>query len=140
MIQELTCIRCPVGCLLRVTIRDEAVTEVQGQQCERGRDYAQVESVHPVRMFTTTLPIAGGTIAMLPVRTRTDIPKAAILRCAEALCGVEVAAPVQVGDVVVSNLADTGVDLIATRTVPALPPHSKTPVAAYREQPRVHRN
>ena len=40
----------------------------------------------------------------------------------KALKGVKVQAPVYMGDVIVKNVADTGVDVIATKSVDSLNP------------------
>ena len=52
---------------------------------------------------------------MVSVKTKEDIPKGKIFDCVKALKNVEVAAPVHIGDVLVKNVAGTGVDVIATK-------------------------
>lgn len=54
---------------------------------------------------------------MVSVKTKEDIPKGKIFDCVKALKSVEVAAPVHIGDVLVKNVAGTGVDVIATKNV-----------------------
>lgn len=117
-IRELTCISCPLGCPLKVEI-DEAgrVTKVTGNTCKRGEEYGTREVTAPVRMVTSTVRVKGGAAPVVPVRTRTDIPKEKIFDCMEAIRQTEKAAPVQLGEVVIKNVAETGVDVIATRTV-----------------------
>ena len=46
-----------------------------------------------------------------------DIPKGKIQDCMKALQQVEVKAPVQIGDVLLADVAGTGVDVIATKNV-----------------------
>ena len=53
----------------------------------------------------------------MPVKTRTDIPKGKIGDCMKAVKRVEVEAPVYIGDVVLTDAAGTGVDIVATKNV-----------------------
>ncbi|HIW82726.1 MAG TPA: DUF1667 domain-containing protein, partial [Candidatus Dorea gallistercoris] len=46
------------------------------------------------------------------------IPKDKIMACMEQTRGVKVQAPVRIGDVLIANVADTGIDLVATVNVP----------------------
>ena len=54
---------------------------------------------------------------MVSVKTKSDIPKGKIFDCVKALKGVSVKAPVHIGDVIVSDVAGTGVDIIATKEI-----------------------
>lgn len=115
--RELTCIGCPMGCQITVTLQDGAVTGVEGNTCLKGDQYARAEVTHPVRMVTSSVPVTGGTIAQVSVKTARDIPKESIFAVMEALRGVSAAAPVHIGDVIVENVCGTGVDIIATKNV-----------------------
>jgi CxxC motif-containing protein len=115
--RKLTCIVCPMGCDLQVKIEDSKVLEVAGNKCIRGNAYALKECTNPTRVVTTTVRVAGGTAAVVSVKTASDIPKGKISECMEALRGVEVKAPVSIGDVILRNAAGTGVDIIATKNV-----------------------
>lgn len=118
--RELTCIGCPLGCQVTVELDDKTVISITGNTCKRGSDYARKEVTNPERTVTSTVMVTGGeTDTFLPVRTATDIPKGKIFECMQSLKGVTVKAPVKVGDVVVANVAGTGVDVIAAKTVPA---------------------
>jgi CxxC motif-containing protein len=119
MTKNITCISCPVGCPLTVTLEDGAVTKVEGQGCPRGEIYAKKECVNPTRIFTSSVPVEGGFLAMVSVKTAADVPKNSLAACAEALQGIRLTAPVHIGDVVVANAADTGVNIVATREVDA---------------------
>ena len=54
---------------------------------------------------------------MVSVKTREDIPKGKIFDCVRALKDVTVKAPVHIGDVIVPDIAGTGVDMVATKQV-----------------------
>lgn len=115
--QELICICCPLGCPLQVTLDGKTVLSVTGNTCRRGEEYAKKEVVSPTRVVTSTVPVEGGTAARVSVKTKEDIPKGEIFPCIRALKQVKAAAPVHIGDVVLANVAGTGVDVVATREV-----------------------
>ena len=115
--RKLTCIGCPMGCPLTVVMNGEEVVSVTGNTCKRGGVYARKEVTNPTRIVTTTVRVAGGSIDMVSVKTREDIPKGKIFDCVKALKGIEVPAPVHIGDVILKNVADTGVDIVATKNV-----------------------
>ena len=54
---------------------------------------------------------------MVSVKTAQDIPKNKIFDCMHKLATIRVTAPVQEGDVIVENIADTGVSVIATKDI-----------------------
>lgn len=54
---------------------------------------------------------------MVSVKTKEDIPKDKIMECIKALKEVEATPPVHIGDVILSNVAGTGIDVIATKSV-----------------------
>ena len=118
--KSLICIGCPMGCMLSVTLENGEVTEVTGNTCKRGDVYARKEVTNPTRIVTSTVKVSGGTLAMVSVKTKTDIPKGKIFDCVRALKTVCVKAPVHIGDVILENVADTGVDIIATKNVEKL--------------------
>ena len=69
----------------------------------------------PQRMLTSTVRIEGGELPLLPVVSKTTLPKGKILDCAAALRGVTVQAPVKTGDVIAANILGLGVDIVASR-------------------------
>lgn len=114
--RELTCISCPIGCPLTVTMDGIRVVSVTGNSCKRGEIYAGKEVTNPTRIVTSTVRVEGGTLDMVSVKTREDIPKEKIFDCIKALKGVVVKAPVQIGQVIVKDAAGTGVDIVATKS------------------------
>ncbi len=117
---NLTCINCPIGCYLTVQMENGEVKEVAGNQCNRGIAYAKMESTNPTRMVCSSVPVTGGLVAQAPVKTRSPIPKKVIMDSVKTLVGVSLKAPVALGQVVVPNVCGTGVDIIATRSIPAV--------------------
>lgn len=118
MQKELVCIRCPIGCRLTVTGEPDMGLEVSGNRCQRGEEYAKRELTHPTRIVTSTVRVRNGQQAVVSVKTKEDIPKGKMAACIEALKNVELEAPVYIGDTVLANAADTGVDIVVTQNVP----------------------
>lgn len=115
--RELTCIGCPLGCQVTVSMNGGEVVSVEGNTCKRGAEYARKEVTNPTRIVTSTVIVTGGRDVTVSVKTRTDIPKEKIFDCVRALKGISIPAPVHIGDVVLSDVAGTGVDMIATSNV-----------------------
>ena len=116
MERELTCIRCPIGCQLRVSIEGEAIT-VTGNSCPRGKEYGIKEVTDPTRTVTSSVRIEGGTVPVLSVKTKTDVGKEKIFDVMEEIHKTKATAPVHIGDVIIRNVAGTGCDIVATKTV-----------------------
>lgn len=115
---ELTCISCPLGCPLKVeTDAQGQVVGVTGNTCKRGEIYGRKEVTSPERVITSTVKVEGGTAPLVPVRTKTEIPKGKIWECMAAIREAEVQAPVKLGDVIIPNVCGTGVNVVATKTV-----------------------
>ena len=119
--QNLTCIGCPLGCSISVSLSDNGeVSEITGNTCKKGEEYARKEDTTPSRVVTSIVKINNGDVNMVSVKTAEDIPKGKIFDCMEALKKVTVTAPVQIGEVIIKNVCGTGVDVIATKKVNAL--------------------
>ena len=113
----LTCIGCPMGCEITVTLEDGAVQSVSGNGCNIGDRYARNEVIHPERTVTSTVSVTGGDKPRLSVKTAAAIPKDKIFDCIAEINRVSVAAPVKIGDVVIENTAGTGISVVATRNI-----------------------
>ena len=113
----ITCIGCPLGCLVTVELENGEIVSVTGNTCVRGDSYARKEVTSPTRIVTSTVKVVGGNAPTVSVKTQSDIPKDKIFDCVKALKEVEVAAPVAIGDVVLKNVVGTGVDIVATKGV-----------------------
>ena len=112
----ITCINCPMGCRMEVTLEDGAVISVKGNTCKRGETYAHQECTQPLRMITAVAPVKNSA-APVSLKTRTPIPKAKITECMRAIDALELEAPIHAGDVLISDVVGTGVDVIATKSV-----------------------
>jgi CxxC motif-containing protein len=123
----ILCICCPTGCAAQVIVEDGRVIEQCGLTCEIGEAYAAEEVVAPKRMVTTTVRVTGGSLHLLPVVSERPVPKEAVRDCVRLLRGVEVAAPIETGRVIVDDALGLGVAFRATRAISAAqspaPPH-----------------
>lgn len=117
MIREFPCVSCPLGCLLHVELKDEKIERIEGNRCPRGEAYAREEITDPKRVLATSVKVLGGDYPLVSVRTDRPIPKRLIPDVMEIIRGLCVKAPVEIGQVLVANLAGTGANLIATRRV-----------------------
>ena len=117
--RELTCIGCPLGCAITVTLEAGSIQDVTGFTCKRGHDYACKEVTNPTRIVTSTVRLTGSRTgaAVVSCKTAQDIPKGKIFEIVAALKGVTATAPVHIGDVLLADVAGTGVDIIATKNV-----------------------
>ena len=112
---NLICINCPLGCPLTVDMEEGKVVAVTGNNCKRGEVYGYKEVTNPTRIVTTTVKVLEGTSPRVSVKTKSDIPKEMIFDCIKALKDISVKSPVHIGDVILQNVAGTGVDVIATK-------------------------
>ena len=119
MEHQITCINCPVGCRMTVTVEDGKVTKVTGNTCKRGVIYAEQECVAPQRMVTAVVAVSGRKTPV-SVKTRTPIPKKDIAACMKEIEALKLTAPIQIGQVVIENVCGSGVPVASM----ALPPLS----------------
>ncbi|MEX2551125.1 MAG: DUF1667 domain-containing protein [Nitriliruptoraceae bacterium] len=115
------CTICPLGCRLEVDAIDGDVIEVRGFGCKRGKRYGTQEHQDPRRAVSTTVWLHGGPTERLPVRAREPVPKDRVRDFVDALAGLVVEAPVSFGAVLATDVAGTGIDLVATREVARTP-------------------
>ncbi|MDI9441204.1 MAG: DUF1667 domain-containing protein [Firmicutes bacterium] len=114
----ITCTVCPLSCQVVLELNAEGeILSVTGNKCARGKTYAIKEHTAPERTLTTTVKVKGGVHPLLPVRTDQPIPKEKLAEAMLATAGLEVEAPVKMGDVIVENFLDLGVNLVATRDI-----------------------
>lgn len=115
MNKDMICVACPIGCSISIELSENRkVLNVSGNQCKRGEAYAITECTAPTRTLTTTAKVKNGNLHLIPVRSAKPIPKELLLDCVKLINSVEVAAPVNIGDIVIKNIMGTGSDIIAT--------------------------
>ena len=70
-----------------------------------------------MRVLTTTVAVSGGDEALLPVRTAKAIPLELHAQAMNLIRGLVVNAPIRMGDVVLEDLLDTSINLIASMDI-----------------------
>ena len=115
--RHFTCVTCPVGCEMDVEVKDGEVLSIEGNRCAKGEEFVLQELREPMRILTTTVRISGAKWAMLPVRTDKPIPKRLFLQVVSQLADLELQAPVKVSDLIMTDVADTGANVIASRNM-----------------------
>jgi len=114
MKKDMICIVCPVGCHVSI---DTESHEVTNNKCKRGERYAQKELLNPTRMVTSTVSINSIHQRRIPVKTTDAIPKDKIFDLMDMLESVRLEVPFKMNDVVIDNVFDTGVDIVATMSL-----------------------
>ena len=120
---QFNCTTCPSECLLTVEVERDAdghvaeVRSVTGNNCPRGDKFARQELSCPMRVLTTTVAVSGGDEALHPVRTAEAIPLVLHAQAMTLIRGLVVKAPIHMGDVILPNLLNTNIDLIASMDI-----------------------
>ena len=115
--KEFICISCPMGCNLSVDDKDKSNIIVIGNTCQRGKIYGINEVTKPKRMVTSSVKVIGGADLIVSVKTKEAIDKSLIFDVLNELKNIEVKAPIKIGDIVIENVLNSGVDIVASRNV-----------------------
>ena len=111
--RKLTCIVCPKGCELTVDFDgDGKILNITGFTCPRGKDYAFAECTSPVRTVTSTVRCKDGEV--VSVKTSAPIPKSMVFDVMSEINAVSADNNLKIGDVVIANVLETGIDVVAT--------------------------
>ncbi len=116
---DMICVTCPRGCALKVIHEGNNILEVNGATCKRGKDYALCELTDPRRMVASSVKVKNGIHSLVPVYTAQAFPKPLIRKLADHLRKIEIEAPVKINQIVVENILNTGIDILASRDLPA---------------------
>ena len=114
MDKKITCIECPMGCEISVSVENGKVVAIVGNTCPRGKLYAENEVVCPKRVLTTTVKTDKGIL--IPVKTDAPVKKQDLLVLMEKINKMIVKLPLKIGDVVCANFAD-GANLVVAGNV-----------------------
>lgn len=112
----VTCPLCPNGCQVQW---EEATKVYRGNQCSRGKTFAEQERTAPIRTLTSTIRVTGGVQPSVSVRSETGIRKDDLQAACMELKGQSVAAPVDIGQVLYMYKGKGGeqIRIIATAAV-----------------------
>lgn len=118
--KEITCIVCPIGCKILVRTDGTLFELVDGNKCESGVEYARSEALDPRRVLTTSILVEDGEWPLVSVKTPKPFPKDKIFQVLKEIRKTTVKAPVKIGQKIIKNVANTGIDLVATKSVKKL--------------------
>lgn len=118
--KTLLCNLCPNCCPLTVTLSGDTVTGCTGNLCAQGADFARQELTLPLRNVTTSVAVTGGLYPLCSVRLSQPVPLSRLTEVVDVLHNLQIAAPVQMGQVLVDDLLGLGVQVLATRAIPAI--------------------
>ena len=114
MEKDIICTICPTGCVMRVVGDKDKVTSITGYTCKRGLAYGETEFLAPVRTLTSTVKVENGSSILVAVRSNNPLPKDMVMDCMKEIHKVVVTAPIERGDVIIPNILNTGVDIVAS--------------------------
>ena len=117
--KELTCINCPMGCRITVTMDGDSIVSVTGNTCKRGENYARAEVTAPVRTVTTTIRVNNGASDRVSCKTKEPVPKDKIFDVMAEISASSCDAPIRIGDILIDDCAGTGVPIVATKSLAA---------------------
>jgi len=115
--RNITCIVCPIGCKILIKTDGTQFEIVEGNKCKRGIEYARSEALDPRRMLTTSVLVNDGEWPLASVKSSKPIPKEKLFSVLKEIGGTAVKAPVKSGQIIIKNTANTGTDIVATKTV-----------------------
>lgn len=115
--KEITCIVCPIGCKILVKTNGTSFEILDGNKCKKGVEYARNESLDPRRVLTSSVFVENGEWPLVSVKTTRPIPKEKIFDVLKVIKSARVNAPVIIGQVIIKDVLNTGIDIVATKSV-----------------------
>ncbi len=113
MEKTITCIECPIGCSVIVSLENDKILSVTGNGCPRGKVYAENEIVCPRRVLTTTIKTTSGK--MLAVKTERPIKKSETFALIEKIRST-ITEPKHIGEVIIKNVSED-IDLVSAQEI-----------------------
>ena len=115
--KKITCILCPIGCEILAEIKEGECRIIEGCKCKGGEEYAINEVFNPKRMLTTSILIENGVWPLVSVKSSKPIPKEKLFNVLKQIKKTTIKAPVKSGQIIIKNLENIGINIIATKTV-----------------------
>ena len=123
--KKITCIVCPIGCKILVRTDGKKFELLNGPKCKQGVEYSRNEALDPRRMLTSSVLVIDGEWPLVSVKSSSAIPKEKIFSVLKEIKKKKVNAPVKSGQVIIKNVAETKVDIVATKSINKLSYGSK---------------
>jgi len=118
--KKITCIVCPIGCKMLIKTDGTQFEVKDGNKCKRGIEYARNESLDPRRMLTTSILVKGGEWPLVSVKSTQPIPRDRLFPILREIKQITINAPVISGQMIIKSVLNSGIDIVATKTVKAL--------------------
>ena len=115
--KEITCIVCPIGCKILIKTDGKKFELLDGNKCKQGIDYARSEALDPRRLLTSSVLLQDGEWPLVSVKTTQPIPKRDIIHVLTEIKKTKIVAPVKIGQIIIYNVAETGADVVATKSI-----------------------
>ena len=115
--KEITCIVCPIGCKILDRAVENQFELLEGNKCKKGIDYARSEALDPRRMLTSSVLVKNGEWPLVIVKSSKPIQKHKIYSILKEIKKVKVEAPIKSGQIIIKNVANTKIDILATKSI-----------------------
>jgi len=117
MKKEFICIVCPNSCRITAEYNEQVIKHIEGAQCKKGEEFIKNEIQNPLRTFVGSVKCSNGDYRLVSVKTNKPIPKKYMKQIAQKTHKLVVEAPVEIGQVIFSDVLGQHADLVATRKV-----------------------
>ncbi|HOF00553.1 MAG TPA: DUF1667 domain-containing protein [Spirochaetota bacterium] len=114
--KNIICLSCPIGCNLKAEFKNEELI-ISGNKCPKGTVFAKNELASPKRIVTSTCRINSTITNRIPLKTDAPVSKKDIEKILRLISDITLNSPVKSGEVVINDILNSGVDIIATRTI-----------------------
>jgi CxxC motif-containing protein len=115
--KEITCIVCPIGCKILVDLDGKQIKNLEGNKCKQGINYAINEALDPRRMLTSSIFVIGGNWPLVSIKSSEPIPKNKMFQVLKEIKKIKVKAPIKSGQILLHNVANTNINIIATKSI-----------------------
>lgn len=112
--RKITCTLCPLGCEMEVLVDEEKdeVISVEGNECPQGEEFA-IQRIKEIRCEVPTTVEQEGNDYTLAVKTEQPVSRELIPDVMKETAYVKADIGTKKGDIIISNVAGTGADLVA---------------------------
>ena len=115
--KKITCIVCPISCKILVKTDGMHLELVDGNKCKKGIEYARNEALDPRRMLTSLVFVKNGKWPLVSVKSSQPVPKNQVFSVLKEIRKTTATAPVRSGQIIIKNVANTNIDIIATKSI-----------------------
>lgn len=118
-VKELVCNLCPVHCNMSIEYSkwEDQIKNVYGSRCSRGYEYIKNYKFDQQCMLPTSVRLRGSIADRLPVNSDAPLPKTIVSEAMNIIKMLEVELPVKSGEIIVENILNTGVNIVATKSM-----------------------